>query len=1419
MARKALFSAMAEDPTRAIVGAAPAIEALRSQILRLAAFDSPRNPNVPTVLLQGETGTGKGLVSRVLHASGPRARGPFIDVNCAAIPETMLEAELFGFEAGAFTDARRAKPGLFEAASGGTLFLDEIDALSLALQAKLLKAIEEKSIRRLGAVAPQQVDVKLVAATAKELRALVGAGTFRADLYHRLAVVILVIPPLRQRRDDIVGLAEHFLATHAAAHGLPGKRLTDDARAWLLAHPWPGNVRELAHLMERVMLLGPDDAIDAPTLEALQVPMPAAPGAAPAAPPAADTGGPADVGEAERIRDALARAGGNVVRAARALGLGRNALRYRMRRLGIERPEVGDVAPPPVRRSPTAPASQPAAPATEPTWEQKPVAVLAIDIVFPETAETPAHEPWTLARRWETMLEDRVRGFGGAFVTRAPSRLTAVFGIPRTPEQLPARAVQAALAIQRLLDAEPPVPELRMAVHIGTVQTDTAAAEPLARLMPLGDTLALPERLVGHAGPGEILLSPAIARRAGSALELAERRLRVGTGDALVAYAIGGQRSRSAAPLASAESRFVGRERELAVLLESFASAAAGRGQVVFVVGEAGIGKSRLLAEFGRALGDTPHLWIEGRCASYGSTTPLFPIIDGLRRWLGIDDRDDEAGATAKVDRALAAFGSDLAWTLPFVAQILSLRAGETALRALDSASRRSESFRALKALLLRAAERQPVVLVVEDLHWIDPTSEELLTFIADALPTTRALLICSHRTGYRHAFGDRSYHVRVSLRALSSNETADLTGSLLGGAAVPEAVRALIDAKAEGNPFFVEEVTRSLLEDGSLRRENGRVVLARDLADIAVPDTIQDVLISRLDRLADDARHAIQIASVIGREFALRLLERITETGERVRTHLDELRAVELIYEKAAHPELAYMFKHALTHDVAYESVLGDRRRAVHRTIGLAIEELYAERLPEFYETLAHHFARAEEWERALLYHERAATKAAESYANRAVIAHCRQALEIADRLGTAVSDERRRALAEQLGLAAFYVSDFRPSATAFERAAEWTAPPGPRAQNLAAAALSHFWHHSYEASARANDRALALARTHGARAAEALAISHRGFMQAVQAGALEFEAEQLAEAIRMAEEAGDEVALGMIRFNMAQLAEWRGEYRRSIELSEQVIAIGRRLRLAHLVVWPLWFLGKAACCLGDFGRALGQLTEAHDICDRIGDRVWKSRLLNTLGWALAEVGHPARAQEYNARAAALAHEVGDPEIIANSEINLAANALALGDLDRALGHLGPIGTAIDPSGDPWMRWRYSLHARETLGRLALARHEPGETLAHAEAELAGAREHHVSKVEARALVLRGEALLVLERRDEAVAALHEAAATARRIAYPRAAWQALGLLAEARRQSGETGAAAELAAERDALVARAARSLADDELRRALR
>src|SRR5262245_50733707 len=310
------------DGLGGLIGQAPVMEGLREQIRQIIHRTSASR-RLPPLLLQGETGTGKNLVARVIHRAGPRGDGPFVEVNCAAIPAHLLEAELFGFERGAFTDARQAKAGLFESAHAGTLLLDEVALLPDALQAKLLNVIEERTVRRLGSTRSQSVDIALIAATNEDLREAVHARRFREDLYHRLAVVTLRLPSLRDRREDIPILAEHFLARACRDYGLPSKRLTGDAQAALCAHGWPGNVRELANVMERVALLADTSHIDAQTLDLRLGPAPS-----PRATAALDL--QVESLEREQLLHALEETRWNVVGAAVRLGITRAMIRHRI---------------------------------------------------------------------------------------------------------------------------------------------------------------------------------------------------------------------------------------------------------------------------------------------------------------------------------------------------------------------------------------------------------------------------------------------------------------------------------------------------------------------------------------------------------------------------------------------------------------------------------------------------------------------------------------------------------------------------------------------------------------------------------------------------------------------------------------------------------------------------------------------------------------------------------------------------------------------------------------------------------------------------------------------------------------------------------------------------------------------------------
>jgi two-component system response regulator AtoC len=312
-----------------LIGESPPMLALRRTLMQiLEAEQRLGNVDAPAVLVLGETGAGKEVVARMLHEGGPRRDKPFVELNCAALPATLLESELFGHERGAFTDAHERKLGLVETAEGGTLFLDEIGDMDVALQAKLLKLLEEKTVRRLGSVREQRVSVRVVAATHRPLEALVREGRFRADLYYRLCVVQLHLPALRERGQDILLLARRFIALHAARYGKPEPHLTPQAQAALLAHHWPGNVRELRNVLEQAVLLNQRDVIDTAqlALPAADGPMFANPSQAPSSLPAI---------EREALLHSLRSNGWNVSRAARALGISRDTLRYRIDKHGL----------------------------------------------------------------------------------------------------------------------------------------------------------------------------------------------------------------------------------------------------------------------------------------------------------------------------------------------------------------------------------------------------------------------------------------------------------------------------------------------------------------------------------------------------------------------------------------------------------------------------------------------------------------------------------------------------------------------------------------------------------------------------------------------------------------------------------------------------------------------------------------------------------------------------------------------------------------------------------------------------------------------------------------------------------------------------------------------------------------------------
>jgi DNA-binding NtrC family response regulator/tetratricopeptide (TPR) repeat protein len=936
-------------------------------------------------LILGETGTGKGLLARSIHDAGPRAAGPFVAVNCAAIPETLLEAELFGFEQGAFTDARHAKAGLFQSANRGTLFLDEIGLLPQSLQAKLLTVLEDRTVRRLGSTRSEPVDVWIISATSEDLKAGARRRRFREELYHRLAVVTLHLPALRERGPDILVLAEHFLARTCSDYGLPPKSIADDARAALLAYRWPGNVRELANLMERVTLLLDTHRVTAASLE-LENPRDR---------PSIDDGGigvqeatslEQAVGEVERarIRQALQATGWNISHAAERLGVTRNTLRYRLTKYGL-RASSGPTEP----SAPVEPTSPTVAHTAAPSvvdvhWARRHVALLRADIAAASSVGALPEVTSVLK-----MLVEKVLSFGGQVEDVSPRGLLAGFGIEAV-EDGPRRAAHAALAIQKGVEQErgrsSTFPDVRVSLHVGeglvasvggVVRLDhEAKREAWTRL----------EALIGTTSPGTVLMSEETRPFLDRLFIVAPIEARL---EALTkAYQLSGLR-RTALGLGERLTPLVGRDREMERLALSLEQVQKEHGQVVCVVGDAGVGKSRLIWEFIESHRGQDSVILLGRAASYGQATPYLPVIDLLKGYFQIEARDDTNSIGKKVTEKLSALGRALAPALSPVLALFDAAVHDEHWGALDPAQRQRRTLDAIKLLLVEHSRRQVVIVVFEDLHWIDSKTQAMLETLVESIPSHRALLLLSYRPEYQHAWSNKGHYAQLRLDPLSPDDAHAMLDHLMGREITTAPVKAALVERTGGNPFFLEESVRAAVETSVLVGGRGNYRLARSDGQVRIPPTVQAVLAERIERLAPEDKGLLQTAAVIGKDVPLALLARVADTpAETLQARLARLQGSEFLYETKVIPEREFAFKHALSHEAVYAGVLDDRRRALHARIMEAIEELHGDRLAEHVDRLAHHALRGAVWAKAVNYFRQAGTKSFTRSAYREAVA-----------------------------------------------------------------------------------------------------------------------------------------------------------------------------------------------------------------------------------------------------------------------------------------------------------------------------------------------------------------------------------------------------------------------------------------------
>ena len=690
----------------------------------------------------------------------------------------------------------------------------------------------------------------------------------------------------------------------------------------------------------------------------------------------------------------------------------------------------------------TEPAAKPTNPVPLPlstdAAERRPITVMFCDLVGSTSlaAKLDAEDWRNLVNAYLDEASKAVTDFGGHVLKKLGDGLMALFGYPQAQENDAERAVRAALAIQRALadlntrNARSGAPELsaRIGIETGPVVVDATGEV-------FGEAPNVAARVQAAAEPGSVLVTGSVQRQVAGLFVVEEKGAHElkGVAQPLSLYRVvrasGGGRRGGARVLTS----FVGREEDIRTLLRRWDRVRAGEGQFVQIIGEPGLGKSRLVEEFHSRLGETPHTWVEWNSSQLLQNTPLHPVAEWGRARFGGQDVAPER-RLADLETTLAQVKLDVQETATLLAPLLDIPLPADRAPKFGPEELRRRQLAAMVALLLAGARTQPVVLAFEDLHWADPTSLDLIQALAERGAQAPLLVVATTRPEFRAPWGMRSHHAVVALAPLDRTEVRRMVGEIAAQHALPQEVVERVSERTGGVPLFVEEVTRLLVERG-------------DTGSQAVPPTLQQSLAARLDRLGP-AREVAQIGAVLGRDFVYALLRDIAEIDEpTLQASLNRLADADLLFVEGAPPEAHYRFKHALIQDAAYESLLKSRRQALHRRAAETL--LAAEAEPE---AIAHHFTEAGLDDAAIEWWGKAGDQALRRSAFQEAIAHLGKAIDMANKQAKAASqgtreDEgastRRMKLQSDYGQAVMWSKGYAAEETkaAFAQAAELAA------------------------------------------------------------------------------------------------------------------------------------------------------------------------------------------------------------------------------------------------------------------------------------------------------------------------------------------------------------------------------------------
>ena len=627
--------------------------------------------------------------------------------------------------------------------------------------------------------------------------------------------------------------------------------------------------------------------------------------------------------------------------------------------------------------------------------EHKQVTVMFCDMegFTPLTEELGSEKAYNILDQVFEILIHRVHDYDGTVNEMTGDGIMALFGAPIALEDAPQRAIRSALAVHRemakfndrLRHDREGIPSLKMRVGINTgpVVVGTIGNDLRVEFTAVGDTVNLASRMEGLAEPGTIYVTEETYKVTEGLFRfeaLGEKEVK-GKKNPVKVFRVIAPSTRRTRFDVSAErglTPLVGREQELELLLDGFQRAKLGEGQAFSIISEAGVGKSRLLYEFRKAVTNEDVNFLEGKCLSYSRGVAYHPVIDILKSTFDIQGREEDQEIREKVKRGLEIMKVNEPSTLPYLLELLSVKDSGIDQIPMSPEARKDRIIEALRQIVLKGSEIRPLIIAIEDLHWLDKSSEDVARDLLDRIPGARVLLIFTYRPEFVHTWGGKSYHSQLMLQRLSNRESLEMVIYLLSTKEIEKPLENLVLEKTEGVPFFIEEFIKSLKDLKIIEEKGNAYRLLKNIQQLTIPSTIQDVIMARVDSLPEKAKEVLQIGSVIEREFSNPLINRVTGLPEsELLPHLSALMDSELLYERGIYPQSSYVFKHALTREVVYDSILGKRKKKLHEEIGNAIEGLYRDNLNEHYEVLAEHYFLSENYSKAAEYSKLASRKA----------------------------------------------------------------------------------------------------------------------------------------------------------------------------------------------------------------------------------------------------------------------------------------------------------------------------------------------------------------------------------------------------------------------------------------------------------